>query len=90
MSHAWSASGTLRGFRPCTAMMLQVNQQIGQYLRIGEKFTQPELVPQPYNLVHIVVVEAIIKLAGGHDSRCKSIHHDIYIDGRQNRRSNFY
>ena len=44
-------------------MMLQANQQIGQYLRIGEKLTQPELLPQPYHLVHIAVLEAIIKLA---------------------------
>ena len=69
MSHAWSASGTLRGFRPCTAMMLQASQQIGRYLRIGEKLTQPELLPQPYHPAHIALVEAIIKLARGHDSR---------------------
>ena len=44
-------------------MMLQANQQIGQYLRIGEKLTRLELLPQPYHLVHIVVVDAVIQLA---------------------------
>ena len=45
------------------------HQHVGRYSRIGEEMTRLELLPQPYHLAHIALVEAIIKLARGHDSR---------------------
>ena len=90
MSHAWSASGTLRGFRPCTAIMLQVSQQIGRYSKISGRLARLELRPQPCHLIGRVGVEAISSQHEDTIVGYESIHHCIYIDDQRNRRSDLY